>query len=94
MAGGATIEVVAVSTVPTGPDTWWKPDGSRLAEPPVDTIEPKTVAHEGEVARVILVRASGVKKDDMFRWHPTPSASYWGGRPTKNGQDVPGLRIL
>ena len=27
----------------------------------------------------------------MFRWHPTPSASYWGGRPTKDGQDVPGL---
>ena len=59
MTGGATIEVVAVSTVPTGPDTWWEPDGSRLAEPPVDTIESKTGAHEGEVARVILVRASG-----------------------------------
>ena len=91
MAGSVTIEVVAVSTVPTGPDTWWKPDGSRLAEPPVDAIQPKTGAHEGKVARVILVRASGVKSVDMFRWNPTPSASYWGGRPKKGGQDVPGL---
>ena len=91
MAGSVTVEVVAVSTVPTGPNTWWKPDGSRLAEPPVDTIQPKTDAREGEVARVILVRASGVKRVDMFRWNPTLSASYWGGRPEKDGQDVPGL---
>src|ERR1700693_599608 len=52
MAGGAAVEVVAVSTVPTGPDTWWKPDGSRLTEAPVDTIQPKTRAHDGEAARV------------------------------------------
>ncbi len=91
MAGGAAIEVVAVSTVPTGPGTWWKPDGSRLAEPPVDTIEPKTSERERKLARVILVRASGMKKDDMFRWQPTPSDYYWGGRPKKGGQDIPGL---
>ena len=91
MAGGATVEVVAISTVPTGPDTWWKPDGSRLTEAPVDTIQPKTGAHEGEMARVILVRANGVKKDDLFRWNPLLSSSYWGGRPKKDGQDVPGL---
>ncbi|MDR3636796.1 MAG: RNA polymerase sigma factor [Isosphaeraceae bacterium] len=91
MTGGATIEVVAVSAVPTGPDTWWKPDGTRLSEAPVDTIESKTGAHERDMARVILVRASGVKRDDLFRWNPTSSTSYWGGRPRKNGQDVPGL---
>ncbi len=91
LAGNATVEVVAVSAVPTGRDTWWKPDGSRLAEPPADTIQPKTSEREGEIARVILVRASGVKRDDLFRWHPTHSISYWGGRPRKGGEDVPGL---
>jgi hypothetical protein len=91
MAGSATIEVVAVSTVPTGPDTWWKPDGSKLAEAPVDTIERKTHADDGELARVVLVRASGITRDDLFRWLPTPYESYWGGRPTKNGQAAPGL---
>ncbi len=35
MDGGVTVEVVGVSTVPTGPHTWWKPDGSPLAEAPV-----------------------------------------------------------
>jgi RNA polymerase sigma factor (sigma-70 family) len=88
---GATVEVVGVSTVPTGPQTWWQPDGSPLAEAPVETIEPKTRAREGEVARVILVRTSGVRRDDMFRWLPTPIVSYWGGRPSKNGRNVPEL---
>src|SRR5207302_221840 len=76
---GATLEVVGVSTVPTGPGTWWKPDGSPLAQAPVDTIESKVGVHEEE-ARVILLRVSGVQRDDSFRWLPTHSASYWGGR--------------
>ena len=88
---GATVEVVGVSTVPTGPGTWWKPDGSPMAEAPVDAIERKTSAHEGEVARVILVRVSGVQRDDLFRWLPTHSASYWGGHPSKKGRNAPEL---
>ncbi len=91
MAGGATFEVVGVSTVPTGPDTWWKPDGSPLTEAPVDTIERKTHGREGEPVRVVLIRTSGVGRDDLFRWLPTPSTSYWGGRPTKDGRNVPEL---
>ncbi len=39
---GPTIEVVGVSTVPTGPNTWWKPDGSPLAVSPVNAIPRKT----------------------------------------------------
>jgi RNA polymerase sigma factor (sigma-70 family) len=91
MAGGARIEVVAVSRVPTGPDTWWKPDGSRLAEAPVDTIESHLGPNDGDLDRVILVRATGVNKDDYFRWKPTTAHSSWGGQPMKNGQVVPGL---
>ncbi len=44
---GATVEVVGVSTVPTGPNTWWKPDGSPLAEAPVDTIESQVRRSDG-----------------------------------------------
>ena len=81
-----------VSTVPTGPNTWWKPDGSPLAEAPVDTIESQPRAPTNrDAARVILVRTSGVQKDDMFRWLPTRTDSYWGGRPTKDGGTAPEL---
>ena len=89
--GGATIEVVGVSTVPS--HTWWKPDGSPLAEAPVDTIPRKSSAHQGQQARVILLRVSGVKRGDNFRWQPTRSASYWGGRPSKNGERTPELEV-
>ncbi len=41
--------------------------------------------------RVVLIRTSGVRRDDLFRWHPTPSTSSWGGRPRKNGLNVPEL---
>ena len=88
---GATIEVVGVSTVPTGPNTWWKPDGSPLAEAPVDTIERKISAHELGSPRVILLRTSGVKRDDLFRWLPTLATHSWGGRPRKEGQNAPEL---
>jgi RNA polymerase sigma factor (sigma-70 family) len=89
--GGATVEVVGISTVPSGPHTWWKPDGSPLADAPVDSIERKTRASEEHAARVILVRVSGVKRDDNLRWRPTHSVSSWGGRPSKGGQNVPEL---
>ena len=36
MAGGATVEVVAVSSFPSGPKTWWRPDGTPLDEAPAD----------------------------------------------------------
>jgi RNA polymerase sigma factor (sigma-70 family) len=92
LAGGATVEVVAVSPVSAGPHGWWKPDGSRIAEAPVDgRLGGLPNVSDGKDARVILVRATGLKKDDLFRWHPTSSFSYWGCQPLKNGQKVPGL---
>ncbi len=88
---GVTVEVVGVSTVPTGPDTWWKPDGSPLSEAPVDRIESRLSGPEGRGARVILLRASGLKTDDTFRWLPTRYVGYSGGQPSKNGQPAKGL---
>jgi RNA polymerase sigma factor (sigma-70 family) len=88
---GATVEVVGISAVPTGPHTWWKPDGSPLAEAPVDTIESHSGKRIRQKAWVILLRSSGVRKDDMFRWHPMRSTWYWGGQPTRNGQRAPEL---
>jgi RNA polymerase sigma factor (sigma-70 family) len=87
---GATVEVVGVSTLPTGPGTWWKPDGTPLAEPPFDPIS-SHFRSPGEEVRLILVRATEVRRDDMFRWLPTPPHNYSGGRPAKDGNDVPGL---
>ncbi len=89
--GGAAVEIVAVSSVPTGPNTWWKPDGTPLAEAPVDAIESRFDVKDRPTARVILVRVTGVGHGDGFRWHPSPFVSSWGSRPKRGGQPAPGL---
>ncbi len=88
---GATIEVVGISTVPTGPKTWWKPDGSPLPEPPADTIERSFKPGAGDEARVILVRVTGATKDNTYRWGASNWTGYSGGKATKNGQKATGL---
>jgi hypothetical protein len=91
LKNGATIEVIGVSTVPSGPHTWWKPDGTPLDQAPVDTIERQLRAGGSAKARVILVRTSGGKHDELFRWGPTQFESSWGGRPSQNGKRAPDL---
>jgi RNA polymerase sigma factor (sigma-70 family) len=88
---GAAVEVVGVSTVPTAADTWCKPDGSPLSEAPVDRIESRFSVTEARGSRVIVLRVSGVKPDDSFRWLTTRYGSYWGGQPRKNGRPATGL---
>ena len=90
LAGGTTIEVVAVSSVPSGPKTWWKPDGTPLDEAPVDPIQ-GYATHQGTKVRVVLIRAAGVPKEATLKWLPTDTEDYLGGRPTKDGQRLPGL---
>jgi hypothetical protein len=92
MTNGTTIEVVAVSSVPSGPKTWWKPDGTPLDEAP-GVVDP---AHEqidtpGRTLRVVLIRVSGEPKEGTLKWLPTEISDYWGGRPTRDGKPVPGL---
>jgi RNA polymerase sigma factor (sigma-70 family) len=92
LAGGTTIEMVAVSSVPSGPKTWWKPDGTPLDEAP-GVVDP---AHEridtpDRILRVVLIRVGGEPEDGTLKWLPTDISDYWGGRPTKDGRRVPGL---
>ena len=77
---GASIEVVCISTLPTGPKTWWKPDGSPLAQPPGDTIEPSFNPGENATSRVFVVRVTGATKDSTYRWGSKDWTGYSGGK--------------
>ncbi len=87
--GGATVEVIGVSTFPTGPQTWWRPDGTPMDEAPIDRIisRPIVGTHQPK-ARVIVVRALGIGQPDMIRWHPIGSSGYWGSRPRKDRRNA------
>jgi hypothetical protein len=61
MAGGATFEVVALSSrYPSGPKTWWGPDGYPLDESPADPSQRIPFGKSGEALLDILVRLKGL----------------------------------
>jgi beta-lactamase regulating signal transducer with metallopeptidase domain len=96
LPGGASIEVVGVSSCPSGPGTWWRPDGSPLAEAPCDP--PSSQPQFGNefqlpnaVAREVVVRVTGLPEGSDLIWYPRPSVSNSPSRPNKDGKPAPGL---
>jgi len=89
---GGTFEVVGVSTYPSGPKTWWRPDGSALAEAPYDKIIDETnfwymdKAAPDYQRRVLAVRylepADGAGDDPVFSYNIEPE----DGNPARVGR--------
>ena len=96
LAGGASFEVVAISNhYPSGPKTWWRPDGTTLPEAPADPSQRVPFGKTGEVLLDILVRVSELPTDSTLKWVPTydHSCLTYGDRGvTKGGRLVPELR--
>jgi RNA polymerase sigma factor (sigma-70 family) len=69
---GTTVELVGLSTYPSGPNTWWSPDGRPLAEAPGDPFE-KNITAQDAVYRVIAVRTTGEPADTDVGWSISPS---------------------
>lgn len=91
-SGGATIEVIAVSPHPSGPGTWWRPDGRPLAGPAAD---PSDVRLDVPGARpfAILARVAGLPEGATLRWLPDHDGDYWGVPPTLGGRPIPGAEM-
>ena len=93
LPNGATIEVVAVSPHPSGPNTWWRPDGAPLEHAPCDASRTKHSSDEPVIVRAIAVRISNL---------PTGADSHWwiaganGGslsQAAHDGKPVDGLSL-
>ena len=82
MAGDVTFEVIAVSSFPSGPKSWWRPDGTPLDEPPADPMSYPVRQQPDEERRIVLARIER-PKDANLRWLPT----FDGG---SSGQVRPG----
>jgi len=92
--GGATIEVIGLSIHPSGPKTWWKPDGRPLAEAPCD--RSGTGINEDDPAdalrhRSIVVRVTGLARDAEFSWGVREANGGSKGRAMRNRQPIPNL---
>jgi RNA polymerase sigma factor (sigma-70 family) len=94
MAGGATFEVVALSSHYSSPKTWWRPDGTPLDESPADPSQRIPFGKEGEELLDILVRVKGLPENSTFKWAPTYDevCTRYSGSVSKGGQEMPELR--
>ena len=93
MAGGATIEVVAISTSPSGPDTWWRPDGTPLDEAPADPVNVHVNAQEHPEERAILIRATRLPEGATLDWSPSGAGGYGTRNVLKDGRPVSDMRM-
>src|SRR5262249_15562515 len=90
---GMTIELVGISTYPSGKETWWGPDGKPLAEPPCDPPTEKIEAPSWDV-RAIVARIKGVPEGATLNWHPTQCRSHGTSGTRKNGKPADGLQTV
>jgi hypothetical protein len=92
LANGATIELVGVSSHPSGPKTWWKPDGSLLDEPPYDRTGGHWGASKDSRIREFAVRlmnypeARSAPRGERWEFLPPPGVS--GAGPALKGDQV------
>jgi hypothetical protein len=88
---GMTVEVIGLSTHPSGGDTWWRPDGTRLAEAPCDSASEHVHAKDRRVLEIVA-KITGVPEGATLRWHPTQCMSRGVAPPQKGGKVVPNLQ--
>jgi RNA polymerase sigma factor (sigma-70 family) len=89
---GTTVEVVGISTYPTGPNTWWGPDGKPLAEAPCDPLEKHMTAQDA-VYRVIVVRWTGQPPDSAAGWWIGGTLGSDHRTARRAGNEIAGLSL-
>jgi hypothetical protein len=93
-ANGATVEVVGISSCPSGPKTWWKPDGQPMVQPPSDGSTDNSAAPVGEVRRIVVVRVSKLPAGADYRCSIDQTRGGSRGSASLNGKSVPDLFML
>jgi beta-lactamase regulating signal transducer with metallopeptidase domain len=88
---GMTIEVVGVSTHPSGATTWWSPDGTPLREAPCDPAG-EVMNAPGRQVREVVARIVGLPEGAALEWNPSQCRSQGLGGVMKGGKPVQDLQ--
>jgi RNA polymerase sigma factor (sigma-70 family) len=91
LPNGATIEVVGISPHPSGPLTWWRPDGSPLPQPPCDRSNTRISSDQNVVFRSVVVRVTNLPEGAEHQWWINEANGGSHGQPRRAGKPVPGL---
>ena len=90
LSNGAIIEVVGVSTFPSGPDTWWRPDGTSLPKAPCDPNQPRISGDTG-VRKLVVVRLARIPDEADYQWSIIEASGGATGEAMRDGKPLPGL---
>ncbi len=90
LPSGAIIEVIGISTFPSGPDTWWRPDGTMLQPAPCDPIEPR-ISGDNAVPMLVLVRLARIPDGADHEWSITEARGAAEGPAMRDRKPLPGL---
>jgi hypothetical protein len=87
---GAIVEVIGASSFPSGPNTWWRPDGTRLNPAPCD---PNTagISSDHDIPRLVVVRMSRIPEGAHHEWSIAEASVQSAGPAMKDGNPLPGL---
>jgi hypothetical protein len=92
LANGATVEVLAGSTYPSNVNTWWRPDGTPLPQPPCDPPQAKIKADGEIVLRALVVRMTKLPPATEWKWSVKEAKGATQSQPKRGGEPLPGLR--
>jgi hypothetical protein len=90
LPSGALIEVVGISSFPSGPGTWWRPDGTPLQKEPCDPVEPR-ISGENAVRMLVVVRLARIPDEADHLWSIAEAQGAAWQTVTRNGKPLPGL---
>jgi len=94
LPGGSVIEVLGVSTYPSKPDSWWRPDGSPLAEAPCDSPPRSLAMEEGFEILALAARLTWLPADDHQGWTVKEAGGTGESVAKRAGAELPGVRTL
>lgn len=93
---GISVELLGVSEHPSKKTSWWRPDGSPLAEPPCDPLKGSVDGGPGYVAREFALQWHNLPSEPVgtqVSFDPTYNA-YAAAHPKRLGKDVAGLEAM
>ena len=88
LPNGAIIEVVGISSFPSGPDTWWRPDGTSLDQAPCDPIEPR-ISGDNAVRMLVVARLARIPDGADHQWWINESMGGARRRPGETANPYP-----
>ncbi len=90
LPSGAIIELIGISSFPSGPDTWWRPDGTPLHPAPCDPMRPGISGDTG-VLKLVVVRLARIPDGADHEWSIVEARGTAEGPAMRDGKPLPGL---